>query len=89
MALFDIAEDKSPGPDGFSSGCYKVAWTVVGEDVTNAILEFFNTGKLLKQVNTTLLALIPKVETPSLVADLCPMSYCNVLYEAITKIIVQ
>ncbi|KAL2235335.1 UNVERIFIED_CONTAM: hypothetical protein Sindi_1265700 [Sesamum indicum] len=29
--------------------------------VTLAVLEFFNTGRLLKQINTTLLALIPKV----------------------------
>ncbi|KAL0439686.1 UNVERIFIED_CONTAM: hypothetical protein Slati_2451600 [Sesamum latifolium] len=25
-ALFDIDEDKAPGPDGFSSGFFKAAW---------------------------------------------------------------
>ncbi|KAL0300237.1 UNVERIFIED_CONTAM: putative ribonuclease H protein [Sesamum angustifolium] len=59
-AFFDIAEDKAPGPDGYSSGFYKAAWPVIGDEVFNAILEFFTTGRLLKQVNTTLLALIPK-----------------------------
>ncbi|KAL0278054.1 UNVERIFIED_CONTAM: hypothetical protein Sradi_7300200, partial [Sesamum radiatum] len=58
MAFFDIAENKS-GPNGFSSNFYKAAWPVVEEEVMSAILEFFNTGKLLKQVNATLLALIP------------------------------
>ncbi|KAL0457835.1 UNVERIFIED_CONTAM: LINE-1 retrotransposable element O protein [Sesamum latifolium] len=47
------------------------------------------TGCLLKQVNTTLLALIPKVRSPSLVSDFRPISCCNVLYKVITKIIVQ
>ncbi|KAL2251999.1 UNVERIFIED_CONTAM: hypothetical protein Sindi_2322200 [Sesamum indicum] len=58
IAVFDIAEDKAPGPDGFSSGFYKAAWPVVGTEITKAILDFFTTGKLLKQVNSTLLALI-------------------------------
>ncbi|KAL0359787.1 UNVERIFIED_CONTAM: hypothetical protein Sangu_0828100 [Sesamum angustifolium] len=38
--MFDIEEDKAPGPDGFSS------------------------GRLLKQVNATLLTLIPKCRLP-------------------------
>ncbi|KAK4381704.1 hypothetical protein Sango_2942900 [Sesamum angolense] len=59
-AFFDIAEDKAPGPDGYSSGFYKAAWPVIGEEMIKAILEFFTTGRLLKQVNTTILALIPK-----------------------------
>ncbi|KAK4380912.1 hypothetical protein Sango_3020300 [Sesamum angolense] len=59
-AFFDIAEDKAPGPDGYSSGFYKAAWPVIGVEVVKAILEFFTTGRLLKQVNTTILALIPK-----------------------------
>ncbi|KAK4382260.1 hypothetical protein Sango_2889900 [Sesamum angolense] len=59
-AFFDIAEDKAPGPDGYSSGFYKAAWPVIGEEIIKAILEFFTTGRLLKQVNTTILALIPK-----------------------------
>ncbi|KAL0455349.1 UNVERIFIED_CONTAM: hypothetical protein Slati_0874100 [Sesamum latifolium] len=61
LAFFDIEEDKAPGPDGYSSGFYKAAWPIIGEEITNAILEFFTTGRLLKQVNTTLLALIPKI----------------------------
>ncbi|KAL0294829.1 UNVERIFIED_CONTAM: hypothetical protein Sangu_3209500 [Sesamum angustifolium] len=56
-----LGEDKAPGPDGYSSGFYKAAWPVIGDEVVKAILEFFTTGRLLKQVNTTLLALIPKI----------------------------
>ncbi|KAL2235455.1 UNVERIFIED_CONTAM: hypothetical protein Sindi_1277700 [Sesamum indicum] len=60
QAMFDIAEDKAPGPDGYSSGFFKAAWPVVGEEVTRAVLDFFTTGKLLKQINSTILTLIPK-----------------------------
>ncbi|KAL2237301.1 UNVERIFIED_CONTAM: hypothetical protein Sindi_0921800 [Sesamum indicum] len=60
QAVFDIAEDKAPRPDGYSSGFFKAAWTIVGQEVSLPVLDFFNTGRLLKQINTTLLALIPK-----------------------------
>ncbi|KAL0324932.1 UNVERIFIED_CONTAM: hypothetical protein Sradi_5062500 [Sesamum radiatum] len=60
LVIFDIAEYKSLGPDGYSSSFYKAAWPVIGEEVTKAIMEFFSTGLLLRQLNATLLALIPK-----------------------------
>ncbi|KAL0439150.1 UNVERIFIED_CONTAM: LINE-1 retrotransposable element O protein [Sesamum latifolium] len=65
-AFFDIAEDKSSGPDGYSADFYKAAWPIVGDEVTQAVLEFLLHGRLLKPVNTMLLALIPKVQPPQL-----------------------
>ncbi|KAL0293105.1 UNVERIFIED_CONTAM: hypothetical protein Sradi_6957100 [Sesamum radiatum] len=59
-ALFDINEDSAPGPDGFSSGFFKASWAVTGDDVCRAVMEFFNGGRLLKQLNATLITLIPK-----------------------------
>ncbi|KAL0393190.1 UNVERIFIED_CONTAM: hypothetical protein Sradi_2541800 [Sesamum radiatum] len=87
--FFDIEEDKAPGPDGFSSGFFKAAWPIVGEEVSKTIIDFFSTGCLLKQLNATLLTLIPKVRTPHSVADFRPISCCNVIYKVITKIFVS
>ncbi|KAL0294090.1 UNVERIFIED_CONTAM: hypothetical protein Sradi_6903600 [Sesamum radiatum] len=88
-ALFDINEDSAPGPDGFSSGFFKATWAVTGEDVCRAVMEFFNNGSLLKQLNTTLITLIPKVQLPTKVGDFRPISCCNVVYKLITKIMVK
>ncbi|KAL0444871.1 UNVERIFIED_CONTAM: LINE-1 retrotransposable element O protein [Sesamum latifolium] len=55
QAVFDIDETKAPGPDGYPAGFFKAAWPVVGGEVTQAILEFFATGRLLKQVITKIL----------------------------------
>ncbi|KAL2226373.1 UNVERIFIED_CONTAM: hypothetical protein Sindi_1996000 [Sesamum indicum] len=59
QAVFDITEDKALGPNGYSSSFFKAAWPIVGQEVTSAVLDY-NTGRILKQINTTLLALIPK-----------------------------
>ncbi|GJT04648.1 hypothetical protein Tco_0839110 [Tanacetum coccineum] len=64
-ALFSIGYDKALGPDGFTAAFFNKAWNVVEGDVTCAIWEFFSNGKLLKELNHTLISLIPKVSTPS------------------------
>ncbi|KAK4381007.1 hypothetical protein Sango_3009400 [Sesamum angolense] len=88
-ALFDINEDSAPGLDGFSSGFFKATWAVTGEDVCRAVMEFFNNGRLLKQLNATLITLIPMVQLPTKVGDFRPISCCNVVYKIITKIMVK
>ncbi|KAL0287863.1 UNVERIFIED_CONTAM: hypothetical protein Sradi_7115700 [Sesamum radiatum] len=44
-AFFDIAEDKAPGPDGYSASFFKAAWSVIGDDLTAAIQDFFVSGR--------------------------------------------
>ncbi|KAL0282123.1 UNVERIFIED_CONTAM: hypothetical protein Sangu_2969400 [Sesamum angustifolium] len=59
-AFFDIEEDRALGPDGYSAGFYKAAWLIIDDEIAKAVMDFFTIGRLLKQVNATLLALIPK-----------------------------
>ncbi|GJX37806.1 hypothetical protein Tco_0251109 [Tanacetum coccineum] len=86
-AVFSMENDKSPGPDGFTAAFFKEAWDIVDTDVINAIREFFVNGKLLKEINDTIIALIPKVASPARVNDSRPISCCNVLFKCITKIL--
>ncbi|GKB11208.1 reverse transcriptase domain, reverse transcriptase zinc-binding domain protein [Tanacetum coccineum] len=60
---------------------------VVGGDITCAIRDFFSNGKLLKELNHTIISLIPKVTTLAHINDYWPISYCNVLNKCISKII--
>ncbi|KAK4395827.1 LINE-1 retrotransposable element O protein [Sesamum angolense] len=83
----NIADDKAPGPDGFSARFFNRAWSLIRKEITDAVLEFFHSGRLLKQINATLLVLIPNVQSPKVVADFRPISCCNLLYK-INKIIV-
>nr|GEU55722.1 ribonuclease H-like domain-containing protein [Tanacetum cinerariifolium] len=80
-ALFDINDDKPPGHDGFTSKFFKKAWEIIKEEFCSAIIEFFESGKLLGKINATLISLVPKSLTPLKVSDYRPIACCNVIYK--------
>lgn len=86
-ALFSMGSEKSPGPDGYTVAFFKEAWDIVADDFVAAIGEFFQNGKILKELNHTIIALIPKVRSPTRVNDYRPISCCNVVFKCISKII--
>ncbi|KAJ0434648.1 putative RNA-directed DNA polymerase [Helianthus annuus] len=86
-AIFSIAGNKAPGPDGYTSVFFKRAWNVVGDDMCRAVKAFFINGKLLEQLNHTIESLIPKFPIPSSITDYRPISCCNTLYKCISKIV--
>ncbi|KAL2243069.1 UNVERIFIED_CONTAM: hypothetical protein Sindi_0424900 [Sesamum indicum] len=79
-AIFNINDNKAPGPDGYSSCFFKKTWNVVGDQVCRAVLDFFRNGRMLRQLNHTVIALVPKSEHSSSVADYRSISCCNVIY---------
>ncbi|KAL9225926.1 hypothetical protein vseg_001800 [Gypsophila vaccaria] len=86
-AIFSIPDTKAPGPDGFSSAFFKKSWEIIREDVIGAVKDFFLTGRMLKQLNATILTLIPKCATPRSVKEFRPIACCNVVYKCISKIL--
>lgn len=63
--MFNIGDNEAPGPDGYTSACFKASW----HEVITAIKEFFGKGKLLKEWNNIIISLIPKVPTSSRITD--------------------
>ena len=86
--LFQMQDLKAPGPDGFPVLFYKEYWHIVGESVTQAVTSFFEVGRLPKEVNSSLIVLIPKIPNPSSVNSFRPISLCNVVYKIISKLLV-
>lgn len=86
-ALFSIPGDRSPGPDGFGTHFFRDTWSTIGLEITAAIKDFFTSGKLLKELNTIILTLTPKVKCPSSVSDFRPIACCNTVYKCITKVV--
>ena len=42
----------------------------------------------VSNINQTLLVLIPKVDSPKLLKNFCPINLCNMIYEIVMKILV-
>ncbi|XP_011070178.1 uncharacterized protein LOC105155892 [Sesamum indicum] len=85
--IFHISYNKAPGPDGYFSCFFKKAWNVVGDQVCRAILNLFRSGRMLRQLNYTIIVLVPKSDHSTSVADYRPILCCNIIYKTITKII--
>ena len=89
IALKQMAPLTAPGPDGMSPVFYKSFWHIVGKDVTTVVLKALNTGVVPESLNSTFIALIPKIKYPKKASDFRPISLCNVVYKLISKVVVN
>jgi len=63
-SVWDCDNFKSLGPDGINFGFIKNFWTEMKDDIVRFLTEFHRNEKLSKGINSTFIALIPKVESP-------------------------
>ncbi|CAL1402684.1 unnamed protein product [Linum trigynum] len=78
---------KAPGKDGFHALFFQKCWNTVGTDFASLVLKCFAIPSTIQSINETLLALIPKVDSPSSMNHFRPISLCNVGYKVIAKCI--
>lgn len=87
QAMFQMHLSKSPSPDGMSCSFFQKFWSIVGEDVTAAVLSVLNLGHVLQKINFTHIVLIPKISNPRKVVEFQPISLCNVVFKIISKVL--
>ena len=85
--VFSLGSNKAPGPDGMSAHFFKFYWNIIGGEVIEAITSFFRRGYMLKEINHSFIALIPKGNNAASVNQFRPISLCNVLYKIISKLL--
>ena len=60
---------KAPGPDGMHPLFFQHFWLLIGNVVTETVLDFFNFGIVPPNFNETHIVLIPKIREPKNVTD--------------------
>ena len=85
--LKEFMKDKSPGPEGWTVEFYLHFFELVASNLVEAVEEVCMTGVVYKGINTTFIALIPKVNGLTTFGDFRPIYLCNLCYKIITKII--
>jgi hypothetical protein len=86
-AVWDCDSFKIPGPDGVNFGFFKEFWVELKEDVLRFVSEFHRNGKLTKGLNSTFIALIPKVDSPQRLNEFRPISLVGSLYKILAKVL--
>lgn len=86
-AVKQMGPYKAPRPGGFPPCIFQRYWHIMGPVVVEAVQGMFTLGKLLPNMNEALIYLIPKVTQPKTLAQLQPISLCNVITKIVSKIL--
>jgi hypothetical protein len=79
--------DKAPGLDGFSMAFFQECWEVIKGDFMAVFAEFHERGKFVKSINSTFIALIPKMHGAKEINDFRPISLVGGIYKIIAKVL--
>jgi hypothetical protein len=83
----NMAQGKSPGPDGFTIDFFQVGWPIIGNDIWEVVEESCCSRSILQAFNATFITLIPNIKGANTVDKFHPISLCNVIYKIISKLI--
>ena len=87
--VFNMKKGKAPGPDGFPIEFFQEFWEIIKYDLLDVVQESYRNKQMLKSLNSTFLALIPKKEGADRLDHFRPIALCNVVYKIITKLIAE
>ncbi|KAK0607568.1 hypothetical protein LWI29_016836 [Acer saccharum] len=86
-AVCNCDGNKAPGPDGLNLNFIKANWGVIRMDFMQFIQEFYDDGKIVRDLNKTFITLIPKCGHPETVRDFRPISLVSSMYKILAKVL--
>ena len=85
--VFCMKALKAPRIDSLHALFYQTQWNVVGNSVCKFIKDIFSGTEVPKELNRTLLVLIPKSDNPTSLKPFRPISLCPVIYKTIIQLL--
>jgi len=83
----EMQSGKAPNPDRFNVDFFKAYWETLKHDILKVVDDSRRSKKVLKALNASFIALIPKQENAMTLDGFWPIALCNVVYKIISKII--
>ena len=88
QAISQLANNRSPGPDGFAAKFYKVFWEDIKRPFMECLKYSINTNQLCPSKYKEIITLLPKPGRDSFFAANCrPITLLNCDYKIISKIV--
>lgn len=87
-ANWSMKSFKASRPDGLHTGFFQRFWLLVSNFVIEAAQGVFHSGKVPENLNKTLITLIPKHPDADCLSNYRPISLCNTVYKAVSKVII-
>ncbi|GKV28626.1 hypothetical protein SLEP1_g37648 [Rubroshorea leprosula] len=78
---------KAPGPDRYNFNFLKSVWHCIKEDFISFFSEFHRNGKLVRGLNSSFLALVPKKLNAVNLKDYRPISLIGCVYKLLAKVL--
>ena len=78
-----IEVDKSLGGDAYTMAVWQFNWGIVKKKILLMFKDFFELGKFVRSLNSTLIVLVPKKAGTEELKDFRPISLVNSLYKLI------
>ncbi|CAN6566565.1 unnamed protein product [Malus baccata var. baccata] len=85
--VFNMGGSKAPGPDGFQGLFFQSYWDIIATEVHGIVTDCLRGDGCPSVINSTNIALIPKVPNPEGVNQFRPISLCNYSYKVLSKIL--
>ncbi|XP_019230803.1 PREDICTED: uncharacterized protein LOC109211692 [Nicotiana attenuata] len=86
-SVFELTGESASGPDGFTGLFYQICWDVIGADIHNMVLHFYEGAAQPKSITHTNLVLLPKKPRVETFSDLRPISLSNFINKVLSRVL--
>ncbi|KAK2656715.1 hypothetical protein Ddye_009767 [Dipteronia dyeriana] len=86
-AVCNCDGNKAPGPDGLTLSFIQANWEVIGDEFLRFMSEFHKDNAIVKNMNKTFIALVPKCGKPKSIKDFGPISLVGCMYKVLAKVL--
>lgn len=86
-AVWSCDESKASGSNGFNLYFFRKCWKIVQKNLFEMMVEFYQTGKLERSINSTFIAFIPKNENPNDIFEYKQIYKVSSFYKIVVRVL--